>query len=158
MTAGREQASFSGDRWGLLVADPSRQEILFPTQSDGRKVKEPGDTKLLERPQGRGHQWAPGREGGREPCGCRGHPTTDLGRASRRHLRGANPQHPQQMWLEGWGWSGARGGFISMFFNAGGLGTILGLGRSPGKGNGYPLRYSCLENPHEQRSLVGYSP
>ena len=47
-------------------ANPSRQEILFPTQSDGRKVKEPGDTKLLERPPGRAHQWAPVREGGRE--------------------------------------------------------------------------------------------
>ena len=29
---------------------------------------------------------------------------------------------------------------------------------SPGKGNGYPLQYSCLKNPHRQRSLVGYSP
>ena len=28
----------------------------------------------------------------------------------------------------------------------------------PGKGNGNPLRYSCLENPVGQRSLVGYSP
>ena len=33
-----------------------------------------------------------------------------------------------------------------------------GLGRSPGEGNGNPLQYSCLENPHGQRSLVGYSP
>ena len=24
---------------------------------------------------------------------------------------------------------------------------ILGLGRSPGEGDGYPLQYSCLENP-----------
>ena len=30
--------------------------------------------------------------------------------------------------------------------NAGDLGLILGLGRSPGKGNSYPLQYSCLEN------------
>ena len=42
--------------------------------------------------------------------------------------------------------------------NAGGLGSILGLGRSPGEGNGNPLQYSCLENLHGQRSLVGYSP
>ena len=41
---------------------------------------------------------------------------------------------------------------------AGDLGSILGLGRSPGGGRGNPLQYSCLENPHEQRSLVGYSP
>ena len=36
-------------------------------------------------------------------------------------------------------------------------GSILGLGRSPGGGHGSPLQYSCLENPHGQRSLVGYS-
>ena len=29
--------------------------------------------------------------------------------------------------------------------NAGDLGSILGLGRSPGKGNGYPFQYSGLE-------------
>ena len=31
--------------------------------------------------------------------------------------------------------------------NAGNLGSIPGLGRSPGEGNGNPLQYSCLENP-----------
>ena len=31
--------------------------------------------------------------------------------------------------------------------NAGDLGLIPGLGRSPGEGNGNPLQYSCLENP-----------
>ena len=30
--------------------------------------------------------------------------------------------------------------------NAGDLGSISGLGRSPGEGNGNPLWYSCLEN------------
>ena len=30
--------------------------------------------------------------------------------------------------------------------NAGDLGSILGLGRSAGEGNGYPLQYSDLEN------------
>ena len=30
--------------------------------------------------------------------------------------------------------------------SAGGLGSILGLGRSPGEGKGYPLQYSGLEN------------
>ena len=30
--------------------------------------------------------------------------------------------------------------------NAGDPGSILGLGRSPGEGNGNPLQYSCLEN------------
>ena len=37
--------------------------------------------------------------------------------------------------------------------NAGDLGSIPGLGRSLGEGNGNPLQYSCLENPHGQRSL-----
>ena len=31
--------------------------------------------------------------------------------------------------------------------NAGDLGLILGLGRSPGEENGNPLQHSCLENP-----------
>ena len=30
--------------------------------------------------------------------------------------------------------------------NAGDLGSIPGLGRSPGGGHGNPLQYSCLEN------------
>ena len=38
------------------------------------------------------------------------------------------------------------------------LGSILGLGRSPGGRHGNPLHYSCLGNPYGQRSLVGYSP
>ena len=42
--------------------------------------------------------------------------------------------------------------------NEGDLGLIPGLGRSLGGGHGSPLQYSCLENPHEPRSLVGYSP
>ena len=71
-------------------------------------------------------------------------------------------------------------------YNAGDLGLIPGLGRSPGEGKGYPLQYSGLENSidytvhgvtksriqlsdfhfqvflpgklHRQRSLEGYSP
>ena len=41
-------------------------------------------------------------------------------------------------------------------YNAGDLGLIPGLGGSPGGGRGNPLHYSCLENPHGQRSLEGY--
>ena len=41
--------------------------------------------------------------------------------------------------------------------DAGDLGLIPGLRRSLGGGHGNPLQYSCLENPHGQRSLVGYS-
>ena len=33
----------------------------------------------------------------------------------------------------------------------------LGWEDSPGEGNGYPLLYSCLESPHGQRNLAGYS-
>ena len=42
--------------------------------------------------------------------------------------------------------------------NVGDLGLIPGMGRYPGGGLGNPLQYPCLENPHGQRSLVGYSP
>ena len=38
------------------------------------------------------------------------------------------------------------------------MGLIPGSRRFPGEGNGKPLQYSCLENPHGQRSLVGCSP
>ena len=37
------------------------------------------------------------------------------------------------------------------------LGFIPQLRRSHGGGHGNPLQYSCLENPHGQRSLEGYS-
>ena len=35
-------------------------------------------------------------------------------------------------------------------------GSISQLGRSLGRGDGNPLQYSCLENPHGQRSLADY--
>ena len=41
--------------------------------------------------------------------------------------------------------------------NAGDPGSISGSGRSLGGGHGNPLQYSCLENPHRQRWLAGYS-
>ena len=34
--------------------------------------------------------------------------------------------------------------------NVGDLGSIPGLGRSPGEGNGYPIQYSGLENPMDR--------
>ena len=34
--------------------------------------------------------------------------------------------------------------------NARDLGSVPGLGRSPGEGNGYPLQYSSLENPMDR--------
>ena len=38
------------------------------------------------------------------------------------------------------------------------MGSITESGRSSEEGNGNPLQYSCLENPHGQGSLEGYSP
>ena len=35
---------------------------------------------------------------------------------------------------------------------------IPGSGRSLGGGQSIPFQYSCLENPHGQRNLAGYSP
>ena len=51
------------------------------------------------------------------------------------------------------GWQGSFLGFPggsevkASASNAGDPGSILGLGKSPGEGNGNPLQYSCLENP-----------
>ena len=42
--------------------------------------------------------------------------------------------------------------------NAEDLGSVPGLGKSPGGELGNPLHFSCLENPHGQRSLAGYNP
>ena len=42
-------------------------------------------------------------------------------------------------------------------WSVGDLDSIPGLGRFPG-GYGNPFQYSCLENPHGQRSLESYSP
>ena len=41
---------------------------------------------------------------------------------------------------------GGSDGKVSAY-NAGDLGSIPGLGRSPGEENGSPFQYSCLENP-----------
>ena len=54
------------------------------------------------------------------------------------------------------GFAGASSGNPSA--NAGDIrdsGSTPGLGRSPGGGHGNTLQYSCLENPHGQRSMVG---
>ena len=70
--------------------------------------------------------------------------------------------HFNQFWM----FSGSRASQVALVVknppaNAGDIrymGSIPGLGRSPGERIGNPLQYSCLENPHGQRSLVGYSP
>ena len=45
--------------------------------------------------------------------------------------------------------SGGSDGKESAYI-AGDLGSIPGLGRSPGEGNANPLQYSCLENPMDR--------
>ena len=40
-------------------------------------------------------------------------------------------------------------------YNAGDLGLIPGLGRSPGEGNSSPLQYCCLENPMGRLQSMG---
>ena len=47
---------------------------------------------------------------------------------------------------------GFPGGLVvkSLPANAGDAGSIPGLGRTPGEGNGNPFPYSCLENPMDR--------
>ena len=49
---------------------------------------------------------------------------------------------------EGWFPGGSDGKESAC--NPGDPDSISGLGRSPGEGNGYPLQYSCLENPMDR--------
>ena len=44
------------------------------------------------------------------------------------------------------GFPGGTGGKEASAGDARDVGSILGLGRPPGVGNGSPLQYSCLEN------------
>ena len=51
-----------------------------------------------------------------------------------------------------WGFPGGSGSKESAC-NVGDLSSVPGWERSSGGGYGNPLQYSCLENPHGQRSL-----
>ena len=42
--------------------------------------------------------------------------------------------------------------------NAGDVVSVPGWGRSPREGNGKVLQYSCLGNPVDRDSVVGFSP
>ena len=74
----------------------------------------------------------------------------------------ASPTQWTWVWVDSgsWWWTGRPGGsdHKGSPCNAGDPGSIPGSGRSPGGGHGNPLQYSCLENPHGQMSLAGYSP
>ena len=56
-----------------------------------------------------------------------------------------------------WGFPGglAVKNLPAMQETQGNMGLISGLGRSPERRHGNPSQYSCLENPHGQRSLLG---
>ena len=51
-----------------------------------------------------------------------------------------------QSQVQGWAWSRLS------------LNIVLLIHHTPEGGHGNPLQYSCLENPHGQRSLENYSP
>ena len=50
------------------------------------------------------------------------------------------------LWIPFKGFPGGSDGKASAC-NVGDLGSVPGMGRSPGEGNGNPLQHSCLENP-----------
>ena len=96
---------------------------------------------------------------------CSGHPTRSHKLKQRSRGQGGNvaewggpgvSKNNQQGKRE-LGFPGGSGSKESVY-NAGDLGSIPGSGRSPRGGHDNPLQYSCLENPHGQRSLVGCSP
>ena len=82
--------------------------------------------------------------------GFPGAKASTMGTGTKRHCSFAKRQA-----LE-WGFPGSSVGKESTC-NEGDLRSPPGLGRSPGGGHGNPLQYSCLENPHGQRSLAGYT-
>ena len=53
------------------------------------------------------------------------------------------------LWVERQDFPGGSDSKASAY-NAGDPGSIPGLGRSPGEGNGNPLQYYCLENPMDR--------
>ena len=70
--------------------------------------------------------------------------TPDSRRSSQSILKEINPEY----YLEGT--SQVALVVKNLPANAGDLGSIPGLGRAPGEGNGNPLQYSCLENPMDR--------
>ena len=79
--------------------------------------------------------------------GSRGDKDIDFACAS-RGTRSALPPHPPPPLSSQLGWESFPGGSDSTesACYVGDLGSIPGLGRSPGEGNSYPLQYSGLEN------------
>ena len=69
-----------------------------------------------------------------------------MGRRGRALGKEQDAEHTGRGQARGGGGPGGSEGEESAC-SAGDLGSIPGSGRPPGEGNGYPLRYSCLENP-----------
>ena len=62
-------------------------------------------------------------------------------------IKDKSPWIINDMWAVPWQSSGSDGKAYA--YNVGDPGSNPGSGRSPGKENGNPLQYSCLENPME---------
>ena len=95
----------------------------------------------------------PGSSAGKEHTCNAGDPSSITGSKNLTHPPGEGIGYTPVFW----GFPGGSHGKESAC-NAGDLGLIPGLGRIPGGGHGNSLQYSCLENPHGQRNLVGHRP
>ena len=62
------------------------------------------------------------------------------------HKDSTDRERPQAQRRQSLGYQESARLFVESACNAGDLGSIPGLGRSPGEGKGYPLQYSGLEN------------
>ena len=69
-----------------------------------------------------------------------------------------NEQHLISELVKPVGWGFPGGSVVkNLPANARDVGSIPGLGQTPGEGNGNPLQYSCLGESHRQRNLRGHS-
>ena len=67
-----------------------------------------------------------------------------------RKMRGEKRKKQESYTKEGFTGGAAVKNLLANAGDAGALGSIPGLGRSPGGGNGNPLQYSCLGNPTDR--------
>ena len=109
-----------GAREGFLSWAGEGRDVTTGAASLGPRSSRGGGT-----PVGQGHKEAPGT--------CRTHQTRSCTRRARLCFVGI---------------PGGSDGKASAY-NVEDLGSIPGLGRSPGEGNGNLLQYSCLENPKD---------
>ena len=86
-----------------------------------------------------------------------GPPRTEVGRMGGCSLESGPQFFLATFFFSWWGFPGGSDGKESAC-NSGDPGLNPRLGRSPGGRHGNPLHYSCLENPHGQMCLAGYSP